>query len=109
MTGIVPGARSVGNRLRDLIERTAPQPVIVVQIGIALGAAAAGAMTRRAIVREGAPAERPREIEQCWRGLDLFQRRGGKLGHHRAALLLELRKLARAGAAGMPVEQADAV
>src|SRR5262249_60714720 len=36
-------------------------------------------------------------------------RRGRKLGHPRAALLLELRKLARDGAAGMPVEQAAAV
>ena len=71
---------------------------------MAFGAAATGAVTRRAIVREGAPAERPREIEQFRCGFDLFQRRGGKLGHHRAALLLELRKLARDGAAGMPVE-----
>ena len=42
MTGIIAGARAVVNRLRDLIERAAPKPVVVVQIGISLGAAAAG-------------------------------------------------------------------
>jgi hypothetical protein len=63
MTGIVAGACAVSDGLRDLIERTAPQPIIVVQVGIALGAATTGAVARRAIVREGAPAERPGEIE----------------------------------------------
>ena len=37
-------------------ELAAPQPVVIVEIGIALGAAAARAMTGRAIVGEGRPA-----------------------------------------------------
>ncbi len=41
MTGIVAGANAVGYGLLDVGERAAPQPVVIVEIGIALGAAAA--------------------------------------------------------------------
>ena len=53
--------------LLDVGERAAPQPVVIVEIGIALGAAAAGAVARRAIVGEGAAAQRAGEVEQLRR------------------------------------------
>ncbi len=105
-TVIVAGARAVGDGLRDGGERAAPQPVVVVEVRIALGAAAAGAVTGRAIVGKGAPAERAGEVEQFRRRLDLLQRSGSELGHHRAALRLQRGEFLGDGAARMPVERA---
>ncbi len=72
------GADAVTDGLRDLVELAAPQPVVVVEIGIALGAAAAGAVARRAILGEGGPRLRAREVEQLRVGRDLLQRRRGQ-------------------------------
>ena len=67
--------------LRDLVELAAPQPIVVGQIGIALGAAAAGTVTGRAIVGKSAAAQRagvgkdtPLKIE---RGLNALWSKGG--------------------------------
>ena len=59
--------------LLDIGELAAPQPVVVVEIGIALGAAAAGAMTGRAIVGEGHAPLRAGEVEQLRIGDDLLE------------------------------------
>ena len=55
------------------VKLATPQPIVVGEIGIALGAATAGAVARRAIIGEGAAAERPGEIEQSRRRLDVRQ------------------------------------
>src|SRR5581483_7784497 len=47
---VVAGAHAVADGERDVVELAAPQPVVVVEIGIALGAAAAGAVAGGAIV-----------------------------------------------------------
>jgi hypothetical protein len=64
MAGIVARARTVRDGLVDLRQRAAPEPVIVVQIGIAFGAAAAGPVAGSAIIGESPLAERAREVEQ---------------------------------------------
>ena len=56
MAVIVAGAGAVPDRLPDLIERAAPQPIIVDEIWITFDATAAGAVARRAIIGEGAAA-----------------------------------------------------
>ena len=74
MAIVVTGAGAVANRLRDLVELAAPQPIVVIQIGISLGAGAAGPVARRAIVGKSAAAERAGKIEQLRGRLDLLQR-----------------------------------
>ena len=91
MAVIVAGAGAVPDRLPDLIERAAPQPIIVDEIWIAFRAAAAGAVARRAIIGEGAAAQRAGKVEQLGRRFDLL--RGGRRQprHHRTALRLQRR------------------
>src|SRR5262249_23148171 len=57
-------ADAVGDRLINLIEAAAPQPVVVVEIGIALGSPAAGAVAGRAVVAERRSPLRGGEGEQ---------------------------------------------
>ena len=104
MAIVVSGAGAVPDGLGDVIQLAAPQPVVVVQVRISFGAAAPGAVTRRAIVSKSAPSKRSREIEQFRRRLDLLQRRRSKPRHHRRALFLQCDELGRNGTAGMPVK-----
>ena len=59
--GMLPAASCHRRRVHhggwcdDIVELAAPQPFVVVEIGIALGAAAAGAMASRAILVEDRP------------------------------------------------------
>src|SRR5690242_2584386 len=48
----VPGPGAELDGLHDLVERAAPQPVVVVEVRIALGAGGAAAVAGRAIVAE---------------------------------------------------------
>ncbi len=68
-------ADAVTDGVLDVVELAAPQPVVVVQVGIALGAAAARAMARRAVIAERGAALRAREVEQLRIGRDLSRRR----------------------------------
>src|SRR6185436_6346456 len=86
---VVTGARAIADGLLDIRKLAAPQPFIVVEIGVALGAPAARAMARRAVVRKGDPPLRPGKVEQLRIGGNLGKRRTGELVHHRTALLLE--------------------
>jgi hypothetical protein len=60
--------------LLDGVELAAPQPVVVVQVRIALGAAAARAVARRAIVAEGRLALARGRSEQLGVLLDVIER-----------------------------------
>ena len=63
MAFVVSRACAVPDGLRDVGERAAPEPFVVIEIGIASGAAAAGAVARRAIVSKSAASERAGEIK----------------------------------------------
>jgi len=60
---VVARTGAVTDGLVDIGELAAPQPIVVVEVGIALGPAAAGAMARRAIIGEGHAPLRAREVE----------------------------------------------
>jgi hypothetical protein len=74
----VAGADSELDRLLDLAERAAPQPLIVVQVRITLGAAAARAVTRSAVLAERRAALRIGEIGERLVSLDVGERGRGE-------------------------------
>src|SRR5664279_4101414 len=82
-------ASTVANGPLDVFELATPQPIVVVEIGIAFAATTAGAMTRRAIIGERGTALRTGEIEQLRIFHDVRNRRISKLVHHRPAHQLE--------------------
>src|SRR5208282_2349027 len=109
MTVVISGADAVPDRLCDLVERAAPKPIVVDEIWIAFGAAAAGAVAWRAIVGKAASAKRAGEVKQFRRGFDVLQRSGGEPRHHWAPLLLQFGELGCDHAACIPMKQAGAV
>src|SRR5215218_12440 len=48
----MPGTDAELDRLQDLVERASPQPFVIVEVRITLGAGAATAMAGRAIIAE---------------------------------------------------------
>ena len=74
-----PERTPILDRLLDLVERAAPQPVIVVEVRIALGAAAARAVARPAILAERRAALRIGEVGERLVGLDVGERGRGEL------------------------------
>src|SRR5262249_46398882 len=100
---------AVTNGLRDLVDLAAPDPIVVVEVRIALGAARPLTVAGRAIVGEGRAALRAGKREELRVGEDLLQRRRGELADHRSALCLERIDLADDSLARMPVEDALAV
>ena len=90
MIVFVTRARAVTDGLLDLSQLATPQPVVVVEIGIAPSPAAAGAVTGRAIIGEGHAPLGAGEIEQLWIVHDIGNRYVGKFVHHRPAQQLEL-------------------
>src|SRR6185369_17738502 len=83
-----------------------PQPVVVIEIGIALAADTAGAMAGRAVIGKRRFALRAGEVEQLRVGGDLLQRGLGELVRYRTSDRLELREVGNDGAARMPAERA---
>src|SRR5664279_4101415 len=81
---------AVANGPLDVFELATPQPIVVVEIGIAFAATTAGAMTRRAIIGERGTALRAGEVEQQRVTCDFGKRSIGKLVHHRPTQQLEL-------------------
>ncbi len=78
------------------VERAAPEPVVIVQVRVALGTGAADTVAGRAIVAEGGLALRHRDLEQRRIGLDLLRRGLGQpLPASGGALGLELVQSAR--------------
>ena len=83
-------SRAELDRLHDLLERAAPQPIVVVQIGISLGAGAPGAVAWRAIVAEYRLAPRPRQGQQRRILLDIGERGRAERDHLVTADLFEV-------------------
>jgi hypothetical protein len=102
MIVLVARADAVPDGLFDIGELAAPQPVVVVEIGIALGPAAAGAVARRAIIGESDAPLRAREIEQLRIVHDVGDRGIGQLGHHWSAQRFELLEVGNHRAARVP-------
>ena len=109
MAGVVAGADAVADGLRDLVELAAPQPIVVVEIGIALGAAAAGAVARRAIVGEGRRPRARAKSSNCGSDSICCSEADASFAIIGPRCGLQLRELRRDRAARVPVEQALAV
>ena len=87
-------------------ELAAPQPVVVVEIGIAFAATTTGAMARRAIIGEGHASLRARKVQQLRIGDNVGDRRRGELVHHRTAHRFQLREVVDDGGPGVIAEHA---
>src|SRR5262245_57393433 len=73
------GTNAVPNGEGDIVKLAAPQPFVIVQVGITLRTATTCAMTRRTVFSKRWLAYRARKIEQLRISYDLLQRRAGEL------------------------------
>ena len=69
------GADAIADGERDILKAPAPEPFVVEQIRIALGAAAATTVARRAVFQEHRPPLRAGELRQILVRGDLCKRR----------------------------------
>ena len=83
----------MADRVGEVVELAAPDPIVVIEIRIALGAATAGAMAGRAVFAESRTPLRACKLEQLWIGNDLLQGGSREPRDHRAALGPERLKL----------------
>ena len=72
-------ADAVADGLVDVLDRAAPEPVVVVEVGVADEALGAAAVTRRAVGLEGRRAAGHGKAQQVRLALDLLERGGGEL------------------------------
>src|SRR3954451_22071340 len=79
--------------VHDLIERAAPEPIVIVKVGVTLSAGAATAVTGRAIVTERRLAAGASEREQCRVIFDFRQRGSAKQNHFVPACLFQIGQL----------------
>src|SRR5262249_53560630 len=100
---------AMADRLGDLVELAAPNPVIVIEVRIALGAAAARAVAGCAVLGEGWAPLRARKLEELLIRDDLLQRCRRKLGDHRPAPRLWRIELGHHRLTRMPVEHAGRI
>jgi len=99
----------VANGLRNLVEISAPDPFIIVEVRISPSATAARTVARGAILRENRASLRARKICEPRIGRGLLQRCRGKLVDHRAPLRLERLEVQNHRFARMPAERARGV